>query len=198
MVMNEVDYTEKYKNLFQEMVFPVAKKEIKAIETLKNRIESLSDRFQQNEIELTDLKQDIRKLRSESVDYVMSPKKGDEYIQKLSKIKGRIALLEAAQEEMETYLLPELEKQLNIAFAELTEVADQVCLEVSNQIREEVFETVTRQISKTEGFYYALVFLNNQLKLGQPHRLNFENCPSFPDLNHLIQKGKWWENELLN
>lgn len=193
-----VDYTENYKNLFRERVIPVAKNEIKTVETLKNRRESLSERLQQNEVELEALNKDLQKLRTESVDYVISEKKGDEYIQKLSKIKGRTALVEAAQEEIQTYLLPEVERQLDAAYSELVKVADQVCAEISNQAKGEIFEAVENENNKTEGFYYALLFLNDELKLPQPHRLDFENCPGFPDLNELIKKGKWWGKKLLN
>ena len=195
MAKAEIDYKKHYQGVFRSKVMPAIKSEIAEVASAQNKLDSLTQRFQQNQEELTALANELVSIRSESVEHVMSQEKSDEYIQKISGIKGRISLLTDAQEEIKVHLLPELEKQLDTAYASLVMAADKMCLDISNQVKEETFETVVSEYNKSEGFRLALSSLNEKLKLRHPHRLDFENVPYFPDLEGVINKKKWWKRD---
>ncbi len=200
MAKAETDYAKHYKNLFNKNVLPVLKDEIKAVELAKEKQQSLTNRFEQNENDLVSLNNDLTALRSESVEHVMSDGKGDEYIQKMSKIKGRISLLQDAQDEIKKYLLPGIKEQLDKAYKDLVAATNQSTAVLANRVRDEIFNTVQEQVDKMEGYEAALFSLGLETlalprNADRSHRIDFDDIPYFPELVGFLQGGKWWTKE---
>lgn len=200
MTKAETDYAKHYKNLFNKNVLPVLKDEIKAVELAKEKQQSLTNRFEQNENDLVSLNNDLTALRSESVEHVMSDGKGDEYIQKMSKIKGRISLLQDAQDEIKNYLLPGIKEQLDKAYKDLVAATNQNTAVLANRVRDEIFNTIQEQVDKMEGYQTALFSLGLEMlalprNADRSHRIDFDDIPYFPELVGFLQGGKWWTKE---
>ena len=192
MEKTSTKYLKQFEGLFKKEVIPSIKKQLDAVNLAKNKQESLTGRFEQNNAELETLKGDLEALRRESVQYVMSEKKNDEYIGRMSKIKGRISLLNDAQAEIKEHLLPDVKKQLEQAYIELKEEADKMVVIVSNQVRDSIFEIAQENVKRFDAFHTALAALSENT-LGLPrleHRLNYENLSLFPRIRGHYPRGK--------
>lgn len=191
------DHSKRFENLFKKEVLPHVQDEIKAVELVKEKQQSLASRFKQNEEELVSLNKDLLSLRTESVEHVMSDGKSEEYIRKMSKIKGRTAMLNDAQEEITKYLSPNVEEQLDNAYKNLVAAINPRTAILANLVREEIFNTVQEIVQKTEGYHTALHSMARKT-LALPvirHKVSFENIPSFPGLDAIVKSGRWWEEK---
>lgn len=195
MVKAKTDYQKQYEDLFKKEVLPGLKDKLKAVELAKTKLQSLDCRFEQNKTELETLKNDLIKLRAESVEHVMSEGKSQAYIEKMSKIKGRITLLNDAQDEIQNHLCPNIKEQLAGAYKDLIDSTDKKTALLADQVREEVFNNVQGEVEKMEGYHVALHSLSREMLSlpGNMTGLNFERVPHFAELDSLVQRGHFWK-----
>ena len=106
-------------------------------------------------------------------------------------------MLNDVKEEITKYLTPRAKEQLDNAYKNLVDAINHRTATLADRVREEIFNTVQESVKKIEGYQAALHSLTRET-LALPtirHRVSFENIPSFPALNAIIQSGRWWEKK---